>query len=469
LFALLALALFSGVQGSTIQAGQDIQSAIDSAKAGDIILVGPGDHDAFVVNRPLTILGQGEPILHAAIQKPAIKVSCEGVTVSGFKIIGVGKDTTAKFNYYMENRAAASGQSLDQPNAAITVSASDFRLEDTIIFGSQVGLMAKNQDNLTVANVTLESCDSGLVLTQCDSSRLENCSFSNCRKYGLDAEGCRNILFKRNRVVGTSSAGALFKQSEGCLIEDNVFSENTFGLSLWRTTESRVLRNRADHNYYGFLITDSSDNNTISENSALDNSRDEIITGFGIGISLEENSSHNIVSRNVARGNFNGLEVSRGCKYNAIFGNEASDNRHGIRLNENRNNLIFGNNFGSNMINAYENASLNIWNTTLGNYYDDYSGRDADGDGIGDSPYRLPGQDSGSMDYRPLMKLHHNVTWNESSVRDEVKLYAVYGLAYEEIPAYSNKGGTIVISSPVRTSPPKWSNSEPLDVSRANY
>ena len=161
---------------------------------------------------------------------------------------------------------------------------------------------------------------------------------------------------------------------------------------------NQLRRNRADHNYYGFLVTSWSNYNNITDNLAEDNSRSEIITGFGIGFSLQENSSHNIMIRNTAKRNFNGLEVSKGCQFNAVYDNNASENKHGIRLNENRNNLIFGNNFYNNDINAYENTSLNVWNTTLGNYYSDYRGKDENGDGIGDQPYSLPGPESKSLD-----------------------------------------------------------------------
>ncbi|OPX75206.1 MAG: Cell surface glycoprotein precursor [Methanosaeta sp. PtaB.Bin018] len=462
--ALIALALLTCAQASTIQSGQDIQAAINSARAGDIILVGPGEHNAFEVDRALTIAGQEGSVLHAAIQKPAIQVSSDGVKISGFKIIGVGKDSTAKFNYFMNNPAAAAGKRLDMPNAAVVISSSDVILENISIFGAQVGVKAENVGNLSIQNTTLESCESGVALLQCRSSKVAGCSFSNCKKYGLDAEECQGIEFNSNRIVNTSGSGALFKESEVCEIQDNVFSGNAFGLSLWRSTLSQVARNRADHNYYGILITDSSNNNTITDNLAEDNSRGEIIAGFGIGISLEENSSYNIVTRNTAKGNFNGLEVSRGCKFNVVYGNDVSDNSHGIRLNENRNNLIFGNNFYDNNINAYENASQNIWNTTRGNYYDDYHGKDEDGDGIGDQPYALRGQDSKSYDHRPMIAFCRNASIDYATLKDDVKKYATYELADDEVPAYQLKGGTIVIASKIPTSPPKWSDSKPLDV-----
>lgn len=465
LIALLAFALVPSVQGNIIQAGPDIQAAISAAKAGDVILVGPGDQNSFEVDKPLAIVGQGEPVLHAAIQRPAIKIICDGVTISGFKVLGAGKDTTAKFNYYMENPAAAAGRRLDQPNAAIIISANDVSLKDMTVFGSQVGVQANNVDNLTIQNTTLESCDAGVSLVRCSFSKFEGCRFSNCKKYGVDAEQCDNLILQNSSIVNSTNAGTLLKESDKCQVQDNVFSGNTFGLSLWNSSSNQVRRNRADHNYYGIVITDSSNNNTITENIAEENSRSEIVKGFGIGISLQENSSYNLLTRNTAKKNFNGLEVSKGCKFNAVFGNNASENNHGIRLNENRNNVIFGNNFYNNNINAYENASRNIWNTTIGNYYNDYHGKDENGDGTGDQPYALPGQDSKSFDYSPLMKPYHNASLDPVALKEEVIRYARYGPADNEIPSYRKEGGTMIISYRVPTSPPKWSDSKPLDVS----
>jgi len=469
-FVILAIVLliyvpFDPADASVIQAGADIQTAINSAKAGDTVVVGPGEAGRFEVDRPLTIEGQGGPIIYAALQKPAIKVKSDGVIISGFRIIGVGKDSTAKFNYYMQNPTAAAGGSLDEPNSAIVVMGNGFVMKNCSIFGAQVAVSAQDVRELTMQNTTMESCDTGACILQSARVKVTACRIMSCKKYGLDIEKSRDVRLDNNSIVSNTNAGILLKETNGGVIQDNILSMNTFGLSLWNASYNQVRRNRADHNYYGILVTTWSNYNNITDNLAEDNSRSEIVTGFGIGISLQENSSYNMLLRNTAKGNFNGLEISKGCKFNAVYDNNASDNKHGIRLNENRNNLVFCNNFFRNDINAYENTSLNIWNTTIGNYYSDYRGKDKNNDGIGDQPYSLPGPESHSFDYWPLIRPYREAGLNSTQIRDEVKKYAVYGPADYEYPTISKQNGVMVISRKAPSSPPKWSDSRAFDAS----
>ena len=462
-FALLAFLLFFcailPAEADVIQAGRDVQSAIDSAQPGDMVLVMAGEANSFVVDRPLTIEGQDSPTVSAALQKPAIKVLSDGVTISGFQIRGVAKDSTAKFSYYMQNPAAAANAGLDDANSAIVVKGNGVSIKNCSVFGAQVGLSAENVRGLTLQNTTMDGCDIGASILQSSEILVTACRLANCRKYGLDVEGSSDIEILNNSVVGNTNGGILLKESEQGNVSGNLLSQNTFGLALWTASHCQVRANSADHNEYGILVTDSSNYNNITDNVAEDNSRSDIVTGFGIGISLQENSSYNLVARNRATGNFNGLELSRGCQYNAVYSNNASDNRHGIRLNENRNNLIFGNNFYRNDINAYENTSLNIWNTSIGNYYSDYRGRDMDGDGIGEEPYALPGPESRSFDLRPLLQPFHESGSNYTAIIAEVAKYALFPAAVESIPTTAVADGVVVISRKARSSPPKWSDS----------
>ena len=103
---------------------------------------------------------------------------------------------------------------------------------------------------------------------------------------------------------------------------------------------------------------------------------------------------------------------------NIITNNIANSNGYyGIYLRYScNNNVICLNNFIDNTDNVYSTDSTNTWNSPekitytykgetyenyMGNYWDDYSGGDADSDGIGDTPYVIP---SDNNDNYPLME-----------------------------------------------------------------
>jgi parallel beta-helix repeat protein len=120
--------------------------------------------------------------------------------------------------------------------------------------------------------------------------------------------------------------------------------------------------------------------------------------------------------------------LSSSSNNNTITGNNVSNNRGGILLYNSCNNSItantFSNRYGiylySSNVDYYK--STNIWNSPLeisytydgttyksylGNYWDDYEGTDADGDGIGDTHYSIYSENDES-DVYPLMKPFEN-------------------------------------------------------------
>jgi hypothetical protein len=91
-----------------------------------------------------------------------------------------------------------------------------------------------------------------------------------------------------------------------------------------------------------------------------------------------------------------------------------SNNFYGIQLRDSSNNCIYLNDFINNANTVHSLNSTNIWNSPskityvyngnsytsyLGNYWDDYSGRDVNGDGIGDTPYGI----NSDKDLYPLL------------------------------------------------------------------
>jgi nitrous oxidase accessory protein len=432
---------------TTVEAGSSIQVALDAAVPGDTIVVMAGQYEPFVVERSVTLQGVGRPEISSHVQTPGITVRAERANITGFKILGVPKDPTAKYSYFLESPSLTvlpEILALDLPNAGILVEADLVAIEDTAVYGAEVGILVEDGDLIVLRNDTFYGCGHGIELQGSDHNLIELCQFLDNDKYGIFLENSSYAKLWNNNLTGTKNVGAMLKNSSGCAIEDSFFSTNWMGLVLWSSSNNRVQGNNANQNYYyGMLITSQSNNNTIIENNARENGGGAVSL-FGIGISLQE-SFYNAILRNTLDKNFNGMELIDGSGWNVVSCNNISGNRNGIRLDKTHNNLIFRNNFERNFISASDNDSHNFWNTSVGNYFSDYSGSDDDCDGRGDQPYWIPKGSSCVADWHPLTAQDSCEVPDLEMLREDLLQYAIYSL--KEDQPYSVEGGTIVIES----------------------
>ncbi len=227
---------------------------------------------------------------------------------------------------------------------------------DTVIRGSNESEHVINitSDHVSISNISISPSDSsidrGLFVAGAN-----NCTFSNIDISGL-FEGVRigssdNNTF-RNISLRCINDGFMMSQSEGNLIELCNLKNNTFGINMSFLAEDNIVRNNSFlSNRYGFRISDSN-NNTIYWNEFTNN------TDFGI--SCEEGTQGNVISNNV---------------FSAPNGTYL----------------------------GHDNSGLNQWdNGTRGNLWANYTGKDPDGDGIGNSVYPIAGRGD-SEDRYPLM------------------------------------------------------------------
>ena len=181
-------------------------------------------------------------------------------------------------------------------------------------------------------------------------------------------------------------------QSDNCTVENNLL-ENTY-------MDAGVYFVNSD---YGKIL-----NNTL-----------EIVGMIGGG------SGHEVSDNIIENGANWGIRIS-GCPNTTITGNKitncdtgiyimssgnntiknnsvASNTAYGINLGSNtEDSLIYLNQIFDNGIQAYDQGSNNKWNNgSIGNYYGDYSGKDIDDDGIGDTQYNITGP-AFSMDIFPI-------------------------------------------------------------------
>jgi parallel beta-helix repeat protein len=207
---------------------------------------------------------------------------------------------------------------------------------------------------------------------------------------------CSNVSVK-NQNCDNATFGIHLTKSNSCNIENNTMRNNKLaGISLMiGNCYNTISGNTISNSTGGICLWGGSDNNSISGNII-----DKNIEGIDMMGSFDNVIDHNIVSNNDL-----GVQITHSNNNTIIANNINSNNRYGIRLFDNycTNNLLYHNNFINNPTNAYDNGS-NIWNSSFGegNYWDNYTGVDTDGEGIGDTSYNISGGDN--KDFYPLME-----------------------------------------------------------------
>jgi parallel beta-helix repeat protein len=175
------------------------------------------------------------------------------------------------------------------------------------------------------------------------------------------------------------------------------------------TTNDNIISNNKiiNNDKLNCIKIDHSNNNLISGNNISDN--------IYFGIRLEYANNNVIVNNYVNNNKAFGMSISAESSDNIFISNTVSSNLWGgVSVTQDcENNIFYHNNFINNDIYPFD-SGINIWNDSYpsgGNYWTEYNGNDSfqgvnqdisGSDGIGDTPYPIPGGDN--KDRYPLMK-----------------------------------------------------------------
>ena len=316
--------------------------------------------------------------------------------------------------------------------AGVASAATIYVPDDYATIQEAVGNAAPGDTVVVRDGVYTENVEVDKPLTLTSENGSENCVVRAADRY----DDVFYVAADRVNISGFTIKGGLYgihlEHAENCYITNNNVSENCYGgIYLNYSSNNAVCGNAVSENYYGIYLNYSSNNTRARLTTGamffgiyLNYSSNNAVCGNNVsenwcGICLWE-SSGNVISGNNVSGNGECGICLGGSNNNTVCGNTVSGNGdYGICLDDSSGNLIYLNNFIDNADNVYSYDSTNVWNTTapvtytyggriytnyLGNYWSDYAGSDADGDGIGDTPYGMDGDE----DCYPLVEPFEN-------------------------------------------------------------
>jgi nitrous oxidase accessory protein len=327
-----------------------LQPLIDDAEAGATLLLEPGTYAGPVlINKPLTLDGQGKVTINSGGKGSVIVVETDGAVVR---------------NLHLTN----SGESHNDIDSGVQVRGRFNVISDNIIDNCLFGIDLQQSENNIVRRNRISSKPFELG-TRGDAIRLWY-SFNN-RIEENEAVNSRDIVvwYSRDNVIRRNKASGgryslHFMYSQYNLVEENEFRGNSVGIFLMYSDSVIVRRNHISH----------------------------AVGAAGVGIGFKETSDVDILENEIlycATGLHLDVSPYQPDTTNRIKGNLIAYNGIGIQfLNDWTGNVFEDNLLKGNLTQVAvlggKTAKRNDWR---GNHWDDYAGFDRDNDGIGDTPH----------------------------------------------------------------------------------
>jgi parallel beta-helix repeat protein len=221
----------------------------------------------------------------------------------------------------------------------------------------------------------------------------------------VDGKPIYYMINEHDRTVPSDAGCVILVNCANMTVQDLDLSAKGQGVTLAFTLNSTITRNILTDNMAGIWMISSS-NNTITENNVSANT-------YGVCLPARNDipCTNNYVARNLIANCDRGIWLS--ATSNSFVENNITNNNAGVWIQGAPNNTFLRNNFDNNTKNVDDQAiyaggflgapSLNAWDDghSKGNYWSAYTGVDANGDGVGDTPYIVNEE---NQDHYPLMQ-----------------------------------------------------------------
>ncbi len=325
-----------------------LKSALEKAVKGDTIYINKGiykEHN-IVINKPVTIIGIGNPVIDGESKETIFSVKTDNFNIQDLTIINVGRSFTKDY-------------------AAILVSRSHhFTIKNIKIRNLFFGILIEKShygiiENNNIKSVSKSEAGAGNGVHMWHSSHIivKNNDLSGLRD-GIYFEFVSKSEISYNKSYNNLRYGLHFMFSNNNKYHHNTFSDNGAGVAVMFSKYIKMYNNNFLHNWgsasYGLLLKEIYDadikNNTFKQNT--------------IAINVEGSTRINYTQNTFLRNGW-ALKVRGACYQNYFEKNNFLYNAFDVSYNSKLNNNRFKN-----------------------NYWSEYTGYDLDKNGIGDVPYR---------------------------------------------------------------------------------
>jgi nitrous oxidase accessory protein len=380
---------------------EHLQVMIDETPPGGTLLVPEAVYVGTVtIDEPVTLEGQGRPVIDGNLEGSVVTITAPDVTIRHFTL-----------------RRSATGP-FDSPSGLMLEQADGATIEDVTIEQSYIGITVRLSDGVTIDHASIR----GQGIIAGEEHVVETDDEGEHRQHAATDQGVTarteaqvrgdgiwlwnaNDAIVRDSDIHATRDGIYISYGTGDLLEGVRITDSRYAVHDMYATDLTVRSSMFEGNLSGLVLMYGGPvrvvDNTVMESGSPS-------TGFGV---LVKDVGGVTVEGNVVADNRVGVQVDdagrTGGEPTLVLGNTVAMNQIGMLLMPSADTVVAGNGFIENSTQVTiggQGGTQAVWSRDgLGNYWSDYGGFDAEGDGTGDLAYVDSGRMSELLASEPML------------------------------------------------------------------